>query len=398
MARIFWVVLIVFLCGCVDETIISETFNEVVVPDNTLNYDKDLAVRLDLFQFGNEAGGIVRYHSLLEVGGTDESPFDKRERACFWTDRVRLKEDQTRFTLAFRDHHDREVRMTLDRDGEGVFLDGQRGFKRDSTAGLLPPSASILLEKQEDVPNRDCLLSPQEEDIFRYSFQFDERIAAEVEAEGAAGRAGALKVAIVWKGDDNLEVADWNVPLNTLGSFDQVIFHKDARAFPPGVLNPNPDLIPFVSDNDGGIRFTMGIPLVYRDRQIGQVDEQGEVPFDWQKSADNDEERKPLEPLVGSPFTTEDGNNFRGTVLFFVEGDTSRTPRNYKTLFGDRTLRRGYEVVEIVFDVQRGRVKSFTPVAANLQLFGRTPEAYNAFDDPGMELPRMPTACDRCDD
>ena len=368
-----------FLGACEGEQAVDGTYFELVRQDSTLSYDKPLAIKLDLFQFGNDAGGIVRYHSLDEVSGDQTSPFDKVERACFWTDRIRLDGAQTRFTLNYIDHRLRKVRMTFDRKEEGVLLEGNRGFKESQ--GAVEP---LRLERQEDETTSPLCASRSN---LTFELTLDNQLVSEARLElppedGGEGVRTQMRATIVWMGDLNKELADWTSPLVELGDLRQVaeLTRVEHRSLPPGSFLADPDTLPFVTDLP--MRVAMGIPIIYRASEQGETDANGEVVSDWDKG---------VEPMVGTPFRLLNGR-MTGKVLLYVEGagQVSNYDNNF---FNKRQPVEGYQVIKVVFD-EGGRIDDWEPVGVKqINLKGREAQDYEQDNDPAKEFPRLPPAC-----
>ncbi len=107
-------VAVLLLCGaCSDTADYGGSFQE---PESSYT-DRGVAMRLDLFQYGTETGGIVRYFAVPETG---QSPFlNGQEIACFWTSRAVVEGNQA-ITLTYRDDFDVTNFLNVRVDGDNV--------------------------------------------------------------------------------------------------------------------------------------------------------------------------------------------------------------------------------------------------------------------------------------
>ncbi len=387
------------LTSCADEEAVDGVYFQVIDSEAILLGDLsdlgDVAMRLDLFQFGDEAGGVVRYYSLEEVRGSIDSPFDSTERVCFWTNRVTLDSDQVRFSLTFKDHRNQDVRLTLDRQEQGVILDGKRTLKRTTfNESVELPTPSMILERDPDLVARpSCIRTPvyineREAEPFSATMLFDNALLELAEQEFSGQEQGQLRAGFLWVGSDTSEVSEWAAPLTnfnvndlTITPEDRSISYKIYRGLPPGHLTIDSDTIPYINNEDFSFRMVLGVPVVYRDRQVEAWDENGDVSMDWDKN---------VEPLLGTSFRSIDGGRtYVGRVLAFVEGDEDASPGNYRQeLFEGYAPRQGYEVVEVSFDAEERRITRITTAPAELDIFGITEGVYGELSMPRLPQPR----------
>ncbi len=422
------------LSACPDAEIFTGTYHELVPPVDpaTGKYERDFVLGLDLFQFGEERGGIVRYYSLREVEGTEADPFERPDRVCFWTNVVEAEEGSAQLRLAYTDDRERVNDLVLQSDSSGG-LQVQRVVFAD-TPGVSFEQQAHTLEVLEDVEADNTCAHAAEE--FRLTIQLDaasglQRLgAAELAGELCAGNTcadtgqtcdpltgacmapvecatpcaasaacsprtgrceakappGRLTLALAWVGQGRSEVYAWGTRVATLPqgvgqtSFDLL------RNLPPGQWQALP--IPWVES--GNARVVMGVVLAYRDDDAPSLDEEdltpgAEVSPDWDKRG---------EPLVGSAFEALSETERRGLVLLYIDGDPEELDPDFLRLFTDRDerpLEPGYGVYELIFDIEDPQRFTLRRAAVNaIKLRLREWSLALDAEDIDKNLPRIP--------
>lgn len=390
--------------GCGDTKEVNGAYFQVLNLDAVQAGDAGpVGLRLDLFQFGNEAGGLVRYFALEPARDIDGvTPFDSSaERACFWTNKITLDESQVRFTLTFQDDRNQLVRLTLDRSNDGVVLDGTRGL-RESNFGenVTLPSLPVVLERDPEISaNPNCLRPPlliggADGRPFEVELDFSTDFFAEVNKELEGSNDGQIRAGFIWvgsaKGESN-EVPEWAAPLAnfTLDSFGgNNITHQIYRGLPPLHLRAlDPERLPYVRNDEDTHRMLLGLLVVYRDDEVAEPDENGDVPLEWRRDETNGEAR------LGSAFVSADGGaTWRGNALLYTEIDEpGATPaENYtRDILNGFTPRAGYEVVEVTFRADTMEIVSIQPSVAEIavQFVDPNDATYKVIE---FILPRLP--------
>lgn len=420
--------------ACSDAVVFSGTYREELPqPDPaTGKYGQDFVMGLDLFQFGDEFGGIVRYHSLRQVEGKDDDPFEQPERVCFWTDVTRLESEATRIRLAYTDERDRttdlELRAT---DEDGQFIAQRVVFQEAAGADIEQQVLSMRRIEDEDADNR-CD-RPNEE--FRLLVGLDvqsglqrlgpaelagnlcegstcgEGLTCDVltgscmaqaacDAACEEGRVcsprsrrcesteppGKLTATLVWVGQvsagaiSRAEVYTWGYRVADLPHGNRQTQFTLLRNLPPGEWKALP--IPFVTSDRA--RVVMGILLIYRDDDA-TTDVRGEVTPDWDKSE---------EPLVGTAFRRISDSRRQGLVVLYIDGDPSTLSPEFLALFRDAQTnppQAGYGVYELTWDVNdpqtfelsRRQIQAIT-------LYLRDWDLALSAEDIDKNLPRIP--------
>jgi len=420
--------------SCSDAVVFSGTYQEELPqPDPaTGKYGQDFVMAMDLFQFGDEFGGIVRYHSLREVEGRTDDPFETQEKVCFWTDVTRLDAGATQIRLAYTDERDRttdlEMRPT---DVSGHFAAQRVVFQEEQGADI--EQQAVLLRRIEDadadnrceVPNEGFRLlvgldaqsglqrlGPAElaSDLCEGSACGDGlacdvltgacMVAASCEhaCEGDAVCSprtrrcesptppGKLTASLVWVGQTSsgaisrTEVYSWAHRVADLPHGNRQTQFTLVRNLPPGQWKALP--IPYVSS--GRARVVMGILLVYRDDDVSG-DSSGEVTPDWDKSA---------EPLVGSAFRRVSETRRQGLVVLYIDGDPSTLAPEFLALFQDGDVNpptAGYGVYELTFDVNDPQTFEMSRRKINaITLYLRDWDLALSAEDIDKNLPRIP--------
>lgn len=392
--------------GCGDTKEVNGAYFQLLDPDAVQEGDAGpVGLRLDLFQFGNEAGGLVRYFSLEPARDIDGvTLFDaSAERACFWTNKITLDESQVRFTLTFQDDRNQLVRLTLDRSNDGVVLDGTRGL-RESNFGenVTLPSPPIVLERDPEISaNPNCLRPPlliggADGRPFEVELDFSTEFFDEVDDEVNGSSDGQLRAGFTWvgsaKGESN-EVPEWAAPLAnfTLDRFGEGnITHQVYRGLPPLHLRAlDPARLPYIRNDQDTHRMLLGLLVVYRDDEVAEPDENGDVPLEWRR----DEDEVNSEMSFGSAFvSTDGGETWRGNALLYTEIDEpgASPAENYtRDILKGFTPRAGYEVVEVTFLADSMEIVRIQPSVAEIavQFVDPDDEAYRAIR---FILPRLP--------
>ncbi len=102
--------LYILLCAltfpaCSDAPELTGTYHEEASLPTGYPADQWFAMGVDMFQFEEEVGGIVRYYSLKDAR-PNSSTFDpENERFCFWLPPTRVTPDERDFAVGYEDIH-----------------------------------------------------------------------------------------------------------------------------------------------------------------------------------------------------------------------------------------------------------------------------------------------------
>ncbi len=308
-----------FHWGCSEQEILSGNFLEMIEPSPEETYTQGFGLQLELFQFGTEVGGIVRYHSTRGVVD-EESPFNNEELACFWTKKTTYQGDQ--FTVSYLDHLGQDSVLTLTGSPDSNLLMGRKFIRGRRDAENEPPdnNRDLLLERDNGKQANNNCLNP----LVDFSFDLDFEgplVSATQQDQVIDGVLHRPTVGLFWLGDPGLpEPGDWFFRTQGADSQGQL---PVTRRLPPGrAVCPN--TMPYIdgrTDEETGeaFRLIMGVPMVYLDRAGDDASLSGEVSTSWE----------PSEMPLGTIFERVDGEEtlYHGKVLIYTErGDNTPPP------------------------------------------------------------------------
>lgn len=362
--------------GCFDSEQFSGRFLEEVQPNEALEYgDQRFALRLDLFQYGDEVGGLVHFYPTRWVEGTPDSPFTNDPLFCVWTNARRLGDDGS-VRLRFTDWDGRENVLTLRGGAAESTLEGQKcPVGCDEAASYsVDESRALVFNRDEDRgPVTRCQRELEDFD-FKLSLGGG-RLRGLVASELSGERR--LTLGIAWVGDspdDRDQRIDWFYRVEDMqGQLELAV----TRRLPPGRLSFS-NTVDYV-DVPGKTRLIMGVPFIFRDSTSDPDEEPGdEVETDWTRST---------EPLVASTLVAqvevnEEGQEVEtgllvGEVLMFVDGDPNKLPEPILALLKPGSgFRQGYWTYLVEVDQDRNVVGIERKMNNLLTIYGRFAEDY----------------------
>lgn len=442
MAR--WVVVscaLLVLIGCNNARSFSGRYTEATLTDSE---GEEFVIGLDLFQFGNEVGGIVRYYSPRDLNLNTPGSlgvFQAEERLCFWSSRSDVGDT---FELSFLDEYGVFNTLELTSESDGDRLVG-RLIPRPDDTNAYPSDADPRRDEVRELRferavegNADnrCLIPPEQ---FRMSLLdvdlelsrsaageargsrclscveegtfCDPRTGECVESElcdaevecgegevcdpyrgGCVTRMplGRFEAALLWSGNFANTQVDWARPVSNFMDGAHVL----DRNLPPGRWG---ELVP-LSSVGSGVSVALGVVVVFRNDDA-----------DFSEEAEGD-----VEPhidtstalVVGTPFREADEEVCGGTVqgarfgrlLLYIDGDLADleeaaelgTPeQNFLDLFPEGALGpiEGYAVYDACFSPDTSVVfqLSRTTMADAVIRLRRLPSPEFA----PLELPRL---------
>jgi hypothetical protein len=364
--------MIVALCvgaGCIDSEEFSGRFLEEVQPNALQEYEQEFALRLDLFQFGDEVGGLIHFYPTRWVEGTDDSPFANEPLFCVWTDARRLGDDGT-VRLTFDDWDGRQSVLTLRGGAAAETLQADKCLRDcgEVIEGDLDEKRAMVLLRDEDQGPVTRCARPLENFNFRVAFEGGFlRRALDDELEGER----ALTLGLAWVGDSSIaddQRLDW---FFRVADRERAYEINTTRRLPPGRLRAG-NTVDYVQE-PGSARVSMGIPFVFKDsaQVVGEIPGREVQDVDWSRE---------VEPLLGTPFLeTEAGSGLLiGRVLMFVDGDPEALPPRVLALLEDGTsFQAGYGIYRV-----KVRADDFVVTAVRredsglLTVYGRPEEEY----------------------
>lgn len=377
-----WVCLMLGAWGCVDTSSFQGVFREEVQPDPNLAYGQEFALRLDLFEFGDEVGGIVRYHPTRWVAGTEASPYENEPLLCTWTSVWTLQNDG-RVRLRYGDYDGARAELVLAQAQDGDALSGEkrcvRGCEGDPT---LDQGRALVLARELDADANNTCEQPLE--AFVFDLRLEGGVLRGLVNDGYVRQERALTLGMMWVSDSN-ELQDQRIDeALRVADFESPFAQSFTRWLPPGLIRLG-DTVSYVSEEGYEARVILGWPLIFRDSGVLPEEAAGEPleGVDWERSR----EALVAEPLLADP---DDPDRLLGQAILYVEGDPEDVPPRIARLLRDgTTLSRGYGVYDVVVDAEERLVREVRRHEGNqrVRIYGREPSLY---EEPRLDERRNP--------
>jgi hypothetical protein len=398
------------LSACSDAPDLTGTYHEQTSISAGFPQDQWFAVGVDMFQYEEEVGGIVRYYSLKDAR-PNSSTFDpENERFCFWLPPTRVTSDEREFQLEYEDIHWPEradATLALRTDANGDTL---TGFKSTNCNHPLCQGRTPDIRCDGGCLSSDTLPERDEEDLLpgirgpvpaaevdramrlsrvstdpdntctnraRHIVLEPKDLDAETEAErvlqvrNTSGplwsdrSARRFTYTVAWAGDDvatyttgDPENGD-SVVREGEGDDDEIPFVFDwyRRATDTPALQRVafdrwlPPGFWKLAPTDFGVRgsqarMVIGTYFLYYE----DASNFSEPPYDASSARWNPR----TEPIVAAPFAeSEEPGALEGTVVVWIEGRPSALPDGIQALFpADATVPEGYSLWDAVIDAR----------------------------------------------
>lgn len=341
-----------FVSSCIESNNFQGVYLEEVALNENGEYEQDFAMRLDLFQFGSDVGGIVRYYRTdLAVEG--ESPFDQEEVVCFWTRKDRVGDALDSFRVSFEDlHKNTSVLLLSDLAGSGLVLEGMRYVQgeRDRVEAPLDERRMLIMNRSEGVVSNSNCFNPLVDFSFVTQFRNEMRGLREEANTNADPRP---TLAMAWSGDSRfLEPLDWYRRFAQING-DIVTVSRELQ---PGGVMLQRNEIPYVPQAPGEARIAVGQLFAFQDENANAQEE-----ISWQRQT---------EPVLGSGFVLDEVSSLRkGRVLIYVDGEPSELPGYVLALLEPgQSFQQGYWVYEVEASPEDGVIRSIRRVSDQFRI------------------------------